>query len=109
MSLQVDCVIDGYELLDVVSSSRTRVVYRVRNVAANRIEQMHVMPRSLRDDQERAERFVREIRILASISHPNIVRFYDAVVVDGAAVQGDVVPDGTRHVVEEARRPASST
>jgi serine/threonine-protein kinase len=83
MSLQVGREINGYELLDVISTSRTRVVYRVRNTAANRIELMHMMPRSLQDDQERAERFIRETRILATLRHPHIVRFFDAVVVDG--------------------------
>jgi eukaryotic-like serine/threonine-protein kinase len=83
MSLQVGRKTDEYELLDVVSSSPTRVIYRVKNIAANRIELMHVMPGSLHDDRERAERFIREMRILATMSHPNIVRFYGTVVVDG--------------------------
>jgi serine/threonine protein kinase len=76
--LQCDTRVGDYEILDLLQTSRREVVYRVRNVAANRLETLKVLPASLESDVETTERFFREIKVLARLAHPNIVTFYHA-------------------------------
>ena len=73
MSLSIGQVVNGYELLDYIDSSDRRIAFRARNVANLRIEQLQILPDSLRDDPERSARFFRESRILATLQHPNIL------------------------------------
>ena len=63
MSLSIGQVVNGYELLDSFDSSTERIAFRARNVTKHRIEQIQILPDSLRDDSERSARFYRESRI----------------------------------------------
>ena len=83
MNLKLGQTIDSYELLDFVDSSTERISFRVKNLETGQFEQLQVLPDSLQKDPERAERFLREIRILASLSHLNIVTCRGAVQIDG--------------------------
>ena len=47
-------------------------VWRVRNVISDRIEAMKVLLPDLAGRQELAARFLREIKLMASLDHPNI-------------------------------------
>ena len=53
MSLSIGQVVDGYELLDYIDSSNKRIAFRARNVESMRIEQLQILPATLRDDPER--------------------------------------------------------
>lgn len=83
MSLTIGTTIDGYEVLDYLDSNSRRVAYRARNHVAGRMEQLHFLPDSIRNDPERSARFQRESRILATLHHPNIVNCYGAVEIGG--------------------------
>lgn len=83
MPLSIGQVVNGYELLDYLDSSSNRIAYRARNVANNRIEQLQILPDSLRDDPERSARFYRESRILVTLRHPNILTCHGALEVAG--------------------------
>lgn len=83
MTLQLGTTIDGYEFIDVLDSSSRRVVYRVRNLRTGEFEQLQVLSEVLEQDPVRSERFLREIRILANLSHPNIIACHGAVQLDG--------------------------
>jgi len=76
----------GYEFIDVLEMSKTSVMYRVRNVVAQRFELLKILPKTLQDDRERIDRFLREIKVHARILHPNIVTFYNAVEIEGQLV-----------------------
>jgi serine/threonine-protein kinase len=73
VSLSIGQVVNGYELLDYIDSSDRRIAFRARNVVNHRIEQLQILPDTLRDDPERSARFFRESRILATLQHPNIL------------------------------------
>jgi serine/threonine-protein kinase len=83
MGLQVGQKIGGYELVDVLDSNRKRIAYRVRHLETGGVRQLHILPESLQNEPEKVERFLRQIRILASLSHPNIVSCDGAVQVNG--------------------------
>jgi hypothetical protein len=53
-------------------------VYRVRNVISDRIEAMKVLLPDLVGRQELATRFLREIKLMASLNHPNIAQLRTA-------------------------------
>src|ERR1700754_3299265 len=54
-------------------------VYRVRNVISERTEAMKVLLADLQADPELAERFVSEIRTLATLDHPNVAQLRTAL------------------------------
>ena len=86
--------IDHYEFVDVLRSSQSSVVYKVRNHAAERFESLKILPGDLQNDQERVERFLREIKIHASLSHPNILTFYGACELANHLVMTTELVDG---------------
>lgn len=80
MSFEIGNTYSGYEFLDIVKRSKTEIAYRVRNTLTNRIELLRVLAHDiLLEDQQQVERFMREMKLHASLVHPNIVTFCDAL------------------------------
>jgi serine/threonine-protein kinase len=102
MAFELGQKVGDYELLDVVERSKSGVSYRVRNVLAQRFETMKLLPPSMQEDNEKMERFVREIKVHARLSHPNVVTFFNAAVVDGQLVMTTELVEGATlaHVLE---------
>jgi serine/threonine-protein kinase len=94
MAFALEQTIGGYEFLDVLETSRGSRTYKVNNSAAHRMEKLKVFPKEMQNDRERAERFLREIKIHASLSHPNIAAFYDAAYLNGELVMTSELVDG---------------
>lgn len=84
--LQLGTRLGDYEILDILQTSRKEVIYKVRNLVAQRLEAMKVLPDNLQRDQESLERFFREIKLHARLLHPNIVTFYHAGPIDGITI-----------------------
>ncbi len=78
MSFELGQTVGGYEFIDVLERSKAGVTYKVRNVLLQRFEALKVLPSGWQEDQERAERFLREMKVHARLEHPNIVAFYSA-------------------------------
>jgi serine/threonine-protein kinase len=53
-------------------------VYRVRNVVSQRVEAMKILLPDLASEPKLADRFLAEIRVLASLEHPNIAQLRTA-------------------------------
>ena len=64
--------IGDYEILSVLGVGGMGKVYKVRNVISDRVEAMKILLPDLTSHQSLADRFLREIRLLASLNHPNI-------------------------------------
>jgi len=79
-------VIGNYECLGIIDRPRAGVTYKVRNLANGEIESLRALPGATSRDPESAERLLREIRIHARLSHPNIVDFHNAFEIDGRLV-----------------------
>jgi serine/threonine-protein kinase len=71
--------VGDYEVLDQLGRGGMGGVYRARNVLSNRTEAMKVLLPGLVDSPELAERFLREIRVLAALDHPNIAALRTAL------------------------------
>lgn len=83
MTLRAGTLAGGYEFIDVLDSNPAAVTYKVRNVLAQRIETLRVLPKTLQEDPEKLERLLREVKIQSRISHPNIAQFFSAVQLEG--------------------------
>ncbi len=59
------------------------VVYRARDLMLDRVVAIKTLPRHLAADRSIRERFLREARTAASLSHPNIVPIFRADEIDG--------------------------
>jgi serine/threonine protein kinase len=94
MPIETGQTLGDYEVIDLVESSKTGVTYKVRNALLQRIEALRVLPKTFQDDQERVTRFLREAKLHARITHPNIVTFYHATQLDGQLVMTTELVEG---------------
>jgi serine/threonine protein kinase len=76
--LQRGSVIAGYQIDELISRGGMGLVYRATNVALHRIYALKVIAPELAEDEQFRNRFVREMRIAASLRHPNIVGIHYA-------------------------------
>ena len=81
--LQRGSVVGGYRIDDLIGRGGMGLVYRATNVALNRIYALKVLSPALAEDEQFRERFKREMRIAASLHHPNIVGIHYAGEHDG--------------------------
>ena len=65
------------EILELIGRGGMGAVYKARQPALDRLVALKILPPESGRDQAFAERFVREARALAKLSHPNIVAVYD--------------------------------
>jgi serine/threonine-protein kinase len=70
--------IESYEVLDVIGHGGMGKVFRVRHLITNRVEALKVIAPAAGSGEESLERFNREIRVLAALSHPNIAGLHNA-------------------------------
>src|ERR1035438_2143475 len=93
MEFELGQTYSGYKFLDVVTRSRGAVQYRVQNTLAQRVESLRTPAAAAGDDPDAAERFLREVRIRARLSHPHIVTFYTALPIEGRMAMTTEMPD----------------
>jgi serine/threonine-protein kinase len=74
--------IGDYEVVQVLGAGGMGKVYKVRNVISDRVEAMKVLLPNLEGDPELADRFIREIKVQASLQHPNIAALHTAARVE---------------------------
>ncbi|HXA56262.1 MAG TPA: serine/threonine-protein kinase [Candidatus Acidoferrum sp.] len=75
-----------YEILALLGVGGMGQVYKVRNVLSDRVEAMKVLLPNLADQKGLADRFIREIKVLAGIHHPNIAELRTALTIDNQLV-----------------------
>ena len=79
MALQVGEVIGDYRVLGVLGVGGMGTVYKVQHEISNRVEALKVLLPDLAGAPELADRFAREIRVHASLNHPNIAAMHNAL------------------------------
>jgi serine/threonine protein kinase len=82
MNYEVGTQISDYEILSVLGTGGMGKVYKVRNLISDRIEAMKILLPDLASQQALADRFLREIKVLASLDHPNIAALHTALRVE---------------------------
>jgi predicted Ser/Thr protein kinase len=72
-----------YEILGEIGHGGMGVVYRARQISLDRIVALKVLSANLVDDEDFRERFRQEAKIIARLTHPNIVHVYDIYDIEG--------------------------
>ena len=72
-----------YQVLGVIGAGGMGEVYKAKDTRLNRTVAIKVLPRLLSERVDLRQRFEREARAIASLSHPNICALYDIGRQDG--------------------------
>src|SRR5258706_13777780 len=72
MNLEIGSIVGDYQIIAILGAGGMGKVFKVRNTISDRIEAMKVLLPDLAGEPELADRFLREIKVLASLDHPNI-------------------------------------
>lgn len=75
MALKAGDQLGHYEVLSLVGTGGMGEVYRARDMQLKRDVALKVLPSVFASDPDRLARFQREAELLASLDHPNSVRF----------------------------------
>ena len=75
-----------YEILGILGAGGMGKVYKVRNTISDRVEAMKILLPDLVGQKDLADRFLREIKVLASLHHPNIAALRTALTLDNQLV-----------------------
>ena len=100
--------IGDYQILDELGSGGMGRVWRARNVITDRIEAIKVLLPDLAGRQELAARFQREIKLMASLNHPNIAALRTAFTADNQLYMVMEYVEGTT-VAQKLERGADTS
>jgi len=100
--------VGDYEVLSILGLGGMGKVYKVRNVISDRVEAMKVLLPDLTSHQSLADRFLREIRLLASLNHPNIAALRTALTYENQLVMIMEFVEGETLANRIARAPIST-
>ena len=101
--------VGDYEVLSILGLGGMGKVYKVRNVISDRVEAMKVLLPDLTAHQSLADRFLREIRLLASLNHPNIAALRTALTYENQLVMIMEFVEGETLANRIARAPISTS
>ena len=82
MNFEIGSTVGDYQVVGILGAGGMGQVYKVRNVISDRVEAMKVLLPDLVHQPDLADRFLREIKVQASLEHPNIAGLHTAVRVD---------------------------
>ena len=77
-NLEVGKTVGDYEIIALLGHGGMGQVFKVRNLISDRVDAMKSLLSYGDGDAEKAERFLREIKVLARLEHPNITSFRTA-------------------------------
>ena len=72
-----------YKITEKLGAGGMGEVYRARDLTLERDVALKVLPQDLASDSERLERFEREAKAVAALSHPNIVTLFSVEKIEG--------------------------
>ncbi|MEM7233272.1 MAG: protein kinase [Planctomycetota bacterium] len=86
--------IDGYAIFNEIHRGGQGVVYRAEQLSTRRMVALKLLLKGRFATPREHHRFEREIELLASLKHPNIVTIHDSGVVDGQPYYAMELIDG---------------
>jgi serine/threonine protein kinase len=95
MELAPGQIVADYEIVRELGAGGMGKVFQVRNTISDRMEAMKVLLTDLNASPDLAERFLREIKISASLDHPNIAALRTALRLDNQLVMIMEYVEGT--------------
>ena len=95
MPLKIGDHIGDYEVIGFLGAGGMGSVYKVRKVLSNRVEGLKVLLPDLAANNDLSERFLREIRLQATLTHPNIASLYTALKIDNQLLMFMEFVEGT--------------
>ncbi len=100
--------VGDYEILSILGMGGMGKVYKVRNVISDRVEAMKILLPDLTSNQSLADRFLREIRLLATLDHPNIAVLRTALTYENQLAMIMEFVEGETLANRAARAPLST-
>ena len=100
--------VGDYEILSILGMGGMGKVYKVRNVISDRVEAMKILLPDLTGNQSLADRFLREIRLLATLDHPNIAVLRTALTYENQLAMIMEFVEGETLANRAARAPLST-
>ncbi len=79
MSIQIGDILGDYQVTGVLGRGGMGKVFRVRSLLTDREEAMKIVLPDLDENPGLADRFLREIKVHASLQHPNIAALHTAL------------------------------
>src|SRR5579862_3797551 len=79
VNIDVGSIVGDYQIIAVLGAGGMGKVFKVRNTISDRIEAMKVLLPDLAGEPDLADRFLREIKVQASLEHPNIAALRTAL------------------------------
>lgn len=73
-----DLLIDKYLILDLIDVGGMGMVFKAIHRTMNRLVALKMISQQMLASDDQIRRFKREVRVAATLEHPNIVRAYDA-------------------------------
>ena len=86
MGIGIGQTVSGYQVVALLGRGGMGKVFKVRNVISDRVEAMKVLLDDTTATPDLSERFLREIKVVASLEHPNIAALRTAFKVDDQLV-----------------------
>ena len=111
MDLQIGSTVGDYQVIGILGAGGMGKVYKVRNIISDRVEAMKVLLPDLANAPDLADRFLREIKVQASLEHPNIASLHTALRVENQLlmlmefVEGETLEQKLK---EQGRLPVAS-
>ena len=105
MAFETGQIVGDYRVEGLLGTGGMGSVYRVRNLITNRQEALKVLLPSLTSAPDLADRFSREIRIHASLDHPNIASLHTACRINDQLLMLMELVDGETIAQRLARGP----
>ena len=101
-------LLPGFEVLEVIGQGGMGAVYKARQAKLGRVVALKILPLELAAEPGFVERFTREARTLATLSHPNIVAVHDAGEAGGLCWLAMEYVEGARPAAGDGSGPAEA-
>src|SRR5437016_2889572 len=93
LSLEIGTQVGDYRILAPVGAGANGEVFQAEHLITHRIEALKILFNRRARNSEQSQRFVREIQLQASLSHPNIAAVHNAFwTAEGLALVMELVP-----------------
>ena len=78
MSLEIGTQVGDYRILGPIGAGAYGEVYQAEHLITHRVEALKILSHHRPSTSEQGQRFIREIQLQASLSHPNIAAVHNA-------------------------------